>query len=208
MNSIYTIGYSTWDFDSFAKILVDHRITVVCDVRSSPFSKRNSAFSRRELEAGLRALNIKYAFLGEALGARPSDPECYFKGQARYDRLAARTAFKAGLKKVIDSLARHRPVLMCAEREPIECHRTILVCRQLLSEGIVDIRHVLGDGKVELHADLERRLVRALNLEPPPMFATPAEWRVAIAQAYELQGRKIAYGDKSDPSLDDHSRAP
>lgn len=206
MNPLFTIGYSTWDFDAFAETLSAHRVTVVCDVRSSPFSKRNSAFSRHELQSKLQRLRIKYVFLGDELGARPPEPECYVKGQARYDRLAVRAAFKSGIQRVIDGLERHRPVLLCAEREPMECHRTILVCRQLLLRGVVDVRHILGGGEVESHADLERRLVRTLGLEPPPMFATPAEWRIAVAQAYELQGRKIAYVDKSDPAFEDLSR--
>lgn len=205
MNPLHTIGYSTRQFDDFAHALRAHEITVVCDVRSSPFSKRNPAFSRRDLEASLRQLGIKYAFLGEELGARPPDSECYINGQARYELLAKRPAFQAGLKRIVAGLERYRPVVLCAEREPIECHRTILVCRHLLAYG-VDIRHVLGDGKIETHADLERRLVRTLKLEPPPMFATPSEWRTAIEEAYELQSRKIAYVDKSDPASAD-SRA-
>jgi hypothetical protein len=54
---------------------------------------------------------------------------------------------------------------MCAEKEPLECHRTILVCRNLKGESI-QIKHILGDGGIEDHCDTERRLIRALKIEP------------------------------------------
>jgi uncharacterized protein (DUF488 family) len=198
MNPVFTIGYSTRLFSEFADLLNAHGVTVLCDVRSSPYSGRNPAFSRAELDAALRKLRIRYVFLGEEFGARPSDPQCYVNGQARYERIAQRAAFQAGIQRVLAGISKHRPVLMCAEREPTECHRTILVSRHLAKRSI-EVRHIIGPNQCEAHEALERRLVRILGLEPPPMFATDDAWRSAIDEAYEVQGRKIAYVDKDDP---------
>lgn len=200
LNPLYTIGYSTRPIEGFLDALQAHSITVVCDVRSSPFSKRNPAFSRDELRMHLRRLGIKYVFLGDELGARPPESDCYVNGQARYELLAKRPAFQAGIQRLLTGLKTYRPVIMCAEREPIECHRTILVCRHLVPRS-VEIRHIVEADRFERHVDLERRLVRLLKLEPLPMFASPETWSDAISKAYELQGRKIAYVEKEAPSL-------
>lgn len=200
MNPLHTIGYFNRPVSEFIGLLKACGVNVICDVRSSPYSKRNPDFSRDELRAHLRQVQIKYVFLGEELGARPPEPECYIGGQARYELLARRKAFHDGIQRVLTGLENYRPALMCAERDPMECHRAILVCRHLISRS-VNVQHIMGMGNIERHSELERRLVRTLGLEPPPMFASDDAWTTAIADAYELQGRKIAYVDKSGVAM-------
>jgi hypothetical protein len=59
---------------------------------------------------------------------------------------------------------------MCAEKEPLECQRTILVARQALG---LDVQHIDADGKVETHADALNRLARMFNLPEHDMFPLP-----------------------------------
>ena len=81
-----------------------------------------------------------------------------------YERIAELPAFREGLARVIESVGRQRLALMCAEKEPLDCHRTILVCRHLRNQGIA-IRHILADGEAEDHAAAERRLLRLTKEE-------------------------------------------
>ena len=125
-DTVFTIGHSTHPQERFIGLLLKHGITAVCDVRSKPYSRMNPQFNREDLEEALLAQGIAYRFLGKELGARSDDPDCYVGGKVQYDRLAGTELFKQGLKRVIRGLKEDfRIALMCAEKEPLECHRTI-----------------------------------------------------------------------------------
>ena len=157
MRDLFTIGHSTQTWEQFLELLTRHRVEAIGDVRSSPYSARFPQYNRDMLDRALRAANIRYVFLGDELGARRAERECYVDGVARYDRIARTAAFRAGLERVQTGVARFRLALMCAEKDPLECHRTILVCRQFRND--LDIRHILSDGSLETHADAETRLI-------------------------------------------------
>lgn len=195
MPELFTIGHSTQSWEQFIELLVRHRIEAIGDVRSSPYSARFPQYDREILDRALRAANIRYVFLGDELGARRAERECYVDGVARYDRIARTPAFRAGLERVQTGVARFRLALMCAEKDPLECHRTILVCRQFRSD--MDIQHILGDGSIETHADAETRLL-AEEKVPGADFFTPRE--ELIAQAYDRRGGKIAYHECGEPA--------
>ncbi len=74
VHTLFTIGYSDRSFNGFIALLGKHKITALCDVRSMPYSSRNSEFNREPLKKALKSHNIEYVFLGEELGARPKDP--------------------------------------------------------------------------------------------------------------------------------------
>ncbi len=56
---------------------------------------------------------------------------------------------------------------MCAEKDPITCHRAILIC-QYLRDFDLDIHHILSNGDLESHFQLEDRLLESLDLLPKP----------------------------------------
>ena len=133
---------------------------------------------------------MQYVFLGAELGARSDDAGCYERGRVVYSRLACTEAFGRGIERIRDGLARgFRPALVCAEKEPLECHRTILVARRLVEQGI-GVQHIHADGRLESHAEAIARLARELGLEQPHLFRSDAE---AIEDAYRLQEERIAY---------------
>src|SRR5439155_9113013 len=125
-DTVFTIGHSTHPQERFISLLRQHGITALCDVRSTPYSRMNPQFNREELAGALLAQDIEYRFLGKELGARSDDPHCYEAGKVQYERLAETTQFQYGLKRVLKGMKEgFRVVLMCAEKEPLECHRTI-----------------------------------------------------------------------------------
>ncbi len=143
--TIFTIGHSNHPIDSFIDMLKVAEIDAVADVRSVPYSKRHPQYGKDELAARLKGEGIAYVFLGKELGARPDDPNCYVDGCVVYDRIAATSAFDEGLRRVEEGAPRLRIALMCAEREPLDCHRTLLVSRHLIRRS-VSIRHIPVDG--------------------------------------------------------------
>jgi uncharacterized protein (DUF488 family) len=191
MSELFTVGHSTQSWERFLELLTRHRIGAIADVRSSPHSARFPQFNREILIRSLREAGIHYLFLGEELGARRSEQECYVNGVAHYDQIARMPAFRVGLDRVRNGVGKFRLALMCAEKDPLECHRTILVCRQFRDD--LEIRHILNDGKIENHADAEARLL-AEEKVPSGDFFTPREQ--LIAQAYNRRGVKIAYHER------------
>jgi uncharacterized protein (DUF488 family) len=187
---VFTIGHSTHPQDRFIELLRAHGISAVADVRSQPYSRFNPQFNRRALETYLQPAGVDYLFLGKELGARSDDPSCYLEGKVSYERLAGTDAFRRGIERVEDAIAKGlRTALMCAEREPLECHRTILVARRLAAIGY-EVQHIHSDGRIESHAEVVDRLVRTLGLPGADLFRTRQD---VIEEAYRRQGEKIAY---------------
>lgn len=188
-NEIFTIGYSSFSLEVFLNTLKKYKITAVADVRSQPYSKFKPEFNRESFKEVLSKNNIAYVFLGEECGARVDDSKCYTNGKVNYDLVAQNQIFKNGLKRIKKGMEKYNIVLMCAEKDPITCHRTILVSRNLQSAG-VKIKHILSNGRVEQHKDSEQRLLKLFNLNYPEMFRSDEQ---RLNDAYSRQGEKIAY---------------
>ncbi len=192
MGALFTIGYSGLDMPGFVALLRASAVDVVCDVRSTPFSTYKPDFTRGPFRGHLNRAQIKYVFLGDRLGARPKDRSVYVAGQATYDRIAATADFRVGLDRVRDGTRTLTLALVCSERDPIECHRAVLVCRHL-GDLRSDIAHIHTDGSVEDQAAFDVRLVAHHGLTPPPLLAKPGDWEAAVATAYDRQAAAIAY---------------
>ena len=196
MSELFTIGHSTQSWEQFLELLMRHGVGAIGDVRSSPYSARFPQYNREILDRALRVANIRYVFLGDELGARRAERECYVEGVARYDRIARTAAFRAGLERVQTGVTRFRLALMCAEKDPLECHRTILVCRQFRND--LNIQHILGDGSIETHTDAETRLMAEEKVPGDDLFSPREE---LIAKAYDRRGGKIAYHECGEPAV-------
>ncbi|HTW37906.1 MAG TPA: DUF488 domain-containing protein [Steroidobacteraceae bacterium] len=190
---LYTIGHSNHSARDFLALLERHGVTAIADVRSVPQSRFNPQFGRQALERTLQERGIAYLFLGEELGARSADPECYRDEKVQYDRLARSAPFRRGLEALGEALGRQRLSLMCAEREPLECHRAILIAPQMSGRGI-PVGHILADGSLETHEQTIERLIRQLELAED-LFKTRQE---LSAQALRIQGERIAYTRPAD----------
>jgi uncharacterized protein (DUF488 family) len=201
MNPLFTIGHSTHSEDHLFELLGQFQVQAVADVRSSPYSRMNPQFNRAALQRACRRRGIQYVFLGEELGARSADPSVYLSGRVQYSRLAQTELFQTGIQRLLKGLRQYRIALLCAEKDPITCHRTILVCRELRDRP-VHIEHILADGAAETQAQAEIRLLEEFNLAAPELFADTDE---LLQRAYELQGERIAYdrGAVSQPSIID-----
>ena len=162
--TILTIGHSTHALEAFVTLLQRKCVTVAADVRAVPYSRFNPQFNREPLADSLAEHGIKYLFLGRELGGRSDDPSCYDNGRICYNRLGGTQSFQDGIDRAVRGAANHRIALMCAEKEPLECHRALLVAPALEARG-VPVSHILADGALETHADAMYRLL-AMHDEP------------------------------------------
>ena len=156
---VFTIGYGARDIDAFVAALQQHQIEFVLDVRSRPYSRYKTDFSKDALEAHLRAAGIRYVFMGDALGGRPDDPTCYdADGKVNYDAVEERSFYQSGLDRVAAAHEQRRRVaLMCSEGKPENCHRSKLIGKSLVKRGIA-VRHIDENGALLAQEDVLARL--------------------------------------------------
>lgn len=189
-NIVFTIGHSNHTIDGFISLLQQYSVTAVTDVRSTPYSRHYPQFNRECIELSLAASNIAYVFLGLELGARPDNATCYEGDKVNFAMLEQTDSFKTGIQRLIEGMTKYRVAIMCAEKEPLNCHRTILICRHLKTYGLT-IRHILADGAIEDHNQAEKRLMRLLKIEPD-LFEPNKKISDYIDEAYKLQAQRIS----------------
>jgi uncharacterized protein (DUF488 family) len=152
--TIWTVGHSNQSLEAFARLLLDEQIEVVVDVRSFPYSRFAPHFNREELAPALRAHGIRYGYLGEELGGRPTKDEHYDEeGHALYGLMAKEPPFRQAVDRLVAGARGHRIALMCSEADPRSCHRRLLVGKVLAERG-VELRHILRGGGVEVEQDV------------------------------------------------------
>jgi uncharacterized protein (DUF488 family) len=190
--TIFTIGHSNRALPEFLALLVENELTAVADVRSQPYSRMNPQFNRESLAEFLGKHEIAYVFLGEELGARSRDPACYVDGKVQYDALAQTKLFEHGLDRVEKGALRYRLALMCAEKEPLACHRFILVARHLARRGF-QVRHIIDSHVVEDHEASVARLLVQLRMDSMHLFGNQDD---LVKLAYERQAAKIAFSQE------------
>jgi uncharacterized protein (DUF488 family) len=185
---LFTIGHSTHSLEQFSNLLRPLGIDAVADVRSSPYSRFNPQYNRENLQASLKPFGVAYVFLGGELGARSDDSSCYENGKVSYVRLARTGRFRQGVGRVVEGMRRFRIALLCAEKDPLFCPRALLVARRLAEKG-VRINHIHADGTLEVHDQLETRLLRHLGLPEKDLLRTQAQ---ILEDAHRMQNEKIS----------------
>jgi len=189
---LFSIGHSNIAADRFIAMLRGAGVDAVADVRSTPASRRFPWFSGKALAARLAQEGMAYLPHGDTLGGRPGDPSLYRDGVADYEAMARWPQFERGIGEVLAEAARSRVCLMCAEREPLDCHRCLRVARALGGRGLA-IGHILHDGTIEPHTATEQRLL-ALSRDTADLFVTGQEDRLAAAYR---RARAVAFRAKA-----------
>lgn len=194
---IYTIGHSTHTIAYFLELLNHHSINALVDVRSTPYSQFNPQFNKETLSSSLHEHNIKYVFMGDEFGARCSDETCYIDGRVQYDLVAKTKPFKSGITRIKSGTKdNYRMALMCAEKDPLECHRTALVSRNLEKEGF-EIVHILSDSTTETHDETTKRLLGQFKFnQSNDLFLSRDE---LVEQAFKKLEEKIAFTKTNEP---------
>ena len=197
---IYSVGHSTHTVQDFIKLLKSRGITAIADVRSAPYSRFQPQFNREVLTKSLKEFDIEYVFVGDSIGGRSSNEDDYENGRVVYGRLKKSDNFESGLERVVLGSEKYQLALMCSEKEPIECHRTLLVGQTLFERGI-PITHIHGDGTLEKHEDAIQRLLKIFKLDEPDLFRSDEE---IVAEALLRQEQKVAFtlGDPLKGRLD------
>lgn len=194
--TVWTVGHSTHTYERLLDLLRAASITAVADVRTAPFSRHFPQFNKDTLQSELRMDGIAYSVLGKELGGRPRGSQYYRDGVADYERMAESSEFTRGLQRVLDGTRKYRIALMCSEHDPLDCHRCLLVARALAARSVA-VKHILADGKIADHRELEERLLKSEGQHGDDLFLSLDE---QLAEAYRKRARKVAYAEQSDGS--------
>lgn len=188
MSTIYTIGHSVHEISYFISLLKKYDIDLVLDVRSTPFSKYAPQFNKEVLRETLGDNNIQYTFLGDSFGARQKDASLYGEDDILdFCKVLNSERFNETLNQVIDNINGANMALMCSEKEPIDCHRSILISRAFKDKGI-EVNHILGNGKIETQNGLENRLLE--------LYDFPTDYQPSLF-SFSNDNEKVDYLDKA-----------
>ncbi|MBZ5544984.1 MAG: DUF488 domain-containing protein [Acidobacteriia bacterium] len=191
--ALHTVGHSNLELPQFLNLLKDAGVELLIDVRSRPQSGRFPQFNQAVVEKQLESEGISYLFLGEELGGRPDDPSAYLSdGRVNYRARRKSYAFSAGLERVVKELQSRTLALMCAEEDPLECHRFLMICPELVASGIQP-RHIRKGSRIESQEAAETRLLESTGFgDVAANTLFPAARAEALEKAYELQAAKFA----------------
>ena len=189
--TMLTIGHSNHTLETFLGLLEQNRVLQVIDVRSTPVSRHAPHFSRDRIRTALEEAGMGYTHMGE-LGGRPRDDSLYnAQGRVQYHLIARTPAFQENLEIAMDMNEERQAALMCTERDPVLCHRTLLVAQQIdLTGRRVD--HITGGGARIRHSDLMDRLA-----ESWPQCHGREPRRMRIKEAVELQAAREGYSRRN-----------
>lgn len=195
----FTIGHSNHDLNDFLQLLNKHQVNCIVDVRSTPYSEYASQYNRESLKTFLKNHHIQYIFMGDELGARHASPKLLFPdGKVDFRKVAQTDNFKKGIARVIEGINKGFIIaLMCSEKDPINCHRFVLVSYNLSKNG-VSINHILEDAAVINNSKLEEELVERYKTNNLCLFEPTAPLNSFIDKAYEKRNKDIAYSASNE----------
>lgn len=204
---IYTIGHSNGTQDELLSLINQAGINCVIDVRSIPVSSHTPQFNQNAIKLFLKKHNIQYLHFGDEFGARRSD--AIINGQVNFEKAMTTPAFLKGVERLKTGLEKGYVIaLMCAEGDPLGCHRFSFLSRYFYDNGF-DVKHILRNGTVKSHKELENEMICSyLNKknhklpEIDTMFGTYTE-ADQRDDAYKLKNAEIGYKPSEQYNIED-----
>jgi uncharacterized protein (DUF488 family) len=187
--SLYTVGHSNHSFAYFLELLQIAAVDYVIDVRSVAASRFNPQYNRKALMESLSLEGISYSHFGEEFGARRTEPEFYTNGIVDFEKVRRSGKFRHGINMVYDLLNKqHRIVFMCAEADPLTCHRFSMVS-VAFGENKTEVKHILKDKSVIPDKELVLQMLEKFKKKIP--LGLPYNEKISVA--LKLLNLKIGF---------------
>ena len=205
IKTIYTIGYTAYSINEFIDVLKHYEISCVIDVRSSPFSNHYTDYNKDALEKILNQNNILYRNYAREFGARQTNPVYYSNNIVDFDKFICSEQFFEGISKITKGIeCGYTFVLMCAEKDPINCHRSIMVGKGFSKNGY-EVKHIISKAKIETQTELEGRLLEMYHKDrfQLTLFGESNSETDLIADAYKKRNLEIGYNKSNSVDKDE-----
>lgn len=196
VDTVYSIGYSGFSVEELIGTLQKKQISLVVDVRSHPYSQWFSVYNRENIEKTLKQAGIYYRNYASEFGARQEEKQYYSRdGYLDFELFSKSPQFMHGMEKLITSMKKdYCFVLMCAEKDPFNCHRTMLVSRAFHDAGY-HVVHLMPNGKEVTHEEIESRLLDTYfpNRNQTTLFSEPCSDAEYLVESYRKRNAEIGY---------------
>lgn len=191
MHTLYTIGYCKFMPDNFVRIMHEFDIKAVVDVRATPFSRAFPGYNGPVFKKFLQANSIYYLSFAEEFGGRPKDPGLYSEGKLDFEKFVAAESFIKGCERLKEGLEKFNVCLMCAQKDPIICHRAIIIAHQFrLLYPNVKIMHITPEG-LESQENLDSRVLKKSRInQNPSLLQDDGQDKLDLIRAYNSQIEK------------------
>lgn len=155
-----TVGHSNLALDALLDLVAGAGVRTLVDTRSHPYSRWVPHFSRESLGEAAAGQPFEYRFMGDSLGGKPDRRDLYRPdGAADYEAIARQPFYLDGIERLLALLREGPACLLCAEEDPVQCHRWRLVAGTLRERGVT-VRHLRRDGTIESEAQVRARFER------------------------------------------------
>lgn len=153
--TVFSVGHSNRSLDELLRLLTTNSIKIVVDIRSYPYSRRFSHFCQDTLSEAVNALDMEYRWAGRQLGglrksvnpaSHPALSDDSLRGFAEYMHT---DTFDRAIAQLLNLSAAANTVMLCAEKAPERCHRS-LICDYLLLKN-ANVIHLIDDNSRQLH---------------------------------------------------------
>jgi len=196
---IFTIGHSNYNVEKLIDMLRYYNINCVVDIRGTPYSKYNVQYNKETIRNTLIKEGFVYIYMAKEFAAKRENKVSYNKeGYSDFEKVVKEDDFINGVKRLKNGCEKgYRIALLGAMQDPIRCHRSILLGRELENYGFT-INHILDDYSIKDQRYIEERLLDKY-FENRNQIAIYSLIGVSISndeminKAYQMANKEIGY---------------
>ena len=196
---IFTIGHSNYKIEKLIDMLRYYNIDCVVDIRGTPYSKYNVQYNKETIKDTLIKEGFVYIYMAKEFAAKRENKESYNKeGYSDFEKVIYEEDFKNGIKRLKTGCEKgYRIALLGAMQDPIRCHRSILVGRELVKNGF-KVNHILDDYYIASQNDIEKSILEKYFEDRNQMtidylLGTNKSEEEMIKEGYRLANKEIGY---------------
>ena len=196
---IYTIGHSNYTMERLIDMLEYYNINCVVDIRGTPYSKYNIQYDKETIRYTLTNAGFVYIYMGKELAAKRIRKNSYNnEGYSNFEEVIKEEEFKRGVERLKNGCEKgYKIILLGAMQDPIRCHRSILVGRELVKNDF-DVKHILDDYSIVTQDDIEEMLLNKYfsnrnQITIEDLTGNSLNNEEMINEGYKLANREIGY---------------
>ncbi len=196
---IFTIGHSNYNVEKLIDMLRYYNINCVVDIRGTPYSKYNIQYNKETIRDTLIKEGFVYIYMAKEFAAKRESKISYNKeGYSDFEKVINEEDFKKGVNRLrIGCEKVYRIALLGAMQDPIRCHRSILVGRELVKHGFI-VKHILDDYSIAYQYDIEKSILEKYfedrnQITIDSLLGTDKSEYEMVKDAYRMANKEIGY---------------